>query len=713
MNIESSPELTKAFDELVSLPPNSAEANVESVLREYLSKCCTDVDWILQTTTAGGTEDLTSTQLNIVIECKRPGSIDLKDNENQLKKYLRSRHSPKDNLTWRGFITDGNLWWGYDFDSGTRLLKPIKGLVSHRVNEESVLRKLCETYIFSRYDSTRLREASINDVDLLDKMFRARYRELENVQREHEAKLGYQTKIQLWEMQLRGSGIISPSNEHSSFSEQFRQHTFIVIISRMLCAYLSEKRVGNAELLDSVADGFQSWVLDSSEGQKVLTRLIEDIRQYSWRNSTRDVLKTLYEGLIPQEKRKEFGEYYTPDELAITVVNEVLDDAWCDVQIRRSWNILKGLQDDRQGLGVLDPACGSGTFLFHAAKRLCERIASHHRQLKNRTAEIVARLVFGIDIHPIAVEMSHATLLMALPYSDTPLRLYIALGDAMQTEGHGYMFSLEGLTVTTPKGSEIVLARSVLENPQALDIISWAVERYDNSVVDDEYESNEDCMQLAEALENVIDKEDDHVWKWHLSNRYTLHTLITNCVGRLVGNPPWLVRNDTPDGTRKKNMDILRKDEGMYTKVAGYLAQGDLASLFTARITRLYLDTAKSNNRYAWVLPGSALINQVWQNWRTGTLIDSTCMHHQVAWALDDITPPVFEHSPNGTCVVIGSKEKVQTPPDLSVEIWSGNFETAKLPMVNAHSIQSLLTIWTLLNVDVFLVLFITSQLTK
>ena len=123
----------------------------------------------------------------------------------------------------------------------------------------------------------------------------------------------------------------------------------------------------------------------------------------------------------------------------------------------------------------------------------------------------------------------------------------------------------------------------------------------------------------------------------------------------------------------------MRKDEGMYVKVPGYLAQGDLASLFTARVTRLYLNTAKSNNRYGWVLPGSALINQVWQNWRSGSLNDETFMHHERAWSLDGITPPVFEHAPNGTCVVVGRKERTQSDLDLIVEHWEGSFDTATI----------------------------------
>jgi hypothetical protein len=60
--------------------------------------------------------------------------------------------------------------------------------------------------------------------------------------------------------------------------------------------------------------------------------------------STRDLLKKLYQYLVPQQVRHNLGEYYTPDWLAEFVLNEVGYDG----------NTLKRL---------LDPACGSGTFL--------------------------------------------------------------------------------------------------------------------------------------------------------------------------------------------------------------------------------------------------------------------------------------------------------------------------------------------------------------
>lgn len=90
--------------------------------------------------------------------------------------------------------------------------------------------------------------------------------------------------------------------------------------------------------------------------------------------STRDLLKKLYQYLVPKEVRHRLGEYYTPDWLAELLLNEVGYDG----------NTLKRF---------LDPACGSGTFLVLAIQR-----AIKHGREKEKIPdlEIAKRIVANI-----------------------------------------------------------------------------------------------------------------------------------------------------------------------------------------------------------------------------------------------------------------------------------------------------------------------------
>jgi type I restriction-modification system DNA methylase subunit len=63
-------------------------------------------------------------------------------------------------------------------------------------------------------------------------------------------------------------------------------------------------------------------------------------------DTTRDLLKKLYQQLIPRELRYNLGEYYTPDWLAERLLNMF------------EGRKFSGNPDKR----IIDPTCGSGIF---------------------------------------------------------------------------------------------------------------------------------------------------------------------------------------------------------------------------------------------------------------------------------------------------------------------------------------------------------------
>jgi SAM-dependent methyltransferase len=102
-----------------------------------------------------------------------------------------------------------------------------------------------------------------------------------------------------------------------------------------------------------------------------------------------DLLKPLYQDLFPRPLRHRLGEYYTPDWLARHVLDQV------------------GFTG-AAGQRLLDPACGSGTFLMLAIQRI--RAASPHP-----SSLILHRFpVVGLDLNPLAVMTARANYLIAL-----------------------------------------------------------------------------------------------------------------------------------------------------------------------------------------------------------------------------------------------------------------------------------------------------------
>lgn len=97
--------------------------------------------------------------------------------------------------------------------------------------------------------------------------------------------------------------------------------------------------------------------------------------------------------MIDPAQRHDLGEYYTQDWLAAKVVAHALTNP----PVQR----------------VLDPACGSGTFLFHAIRL---KLAAAETAGLTRAAAVPAcvQQARGFDIHPVAVIIARVTWLLAL-----------------------------------------------------------------------------------------------------------------------------------------------------------------------------------------------------------------------------------------------------------------------------------------------------------
>ncbi|MDP2659805.1 MAG: N-6 DNA methylase, partial [Dehalococcoidia bacterium] len=185
----------------------------------------------------------------------------------------------------------------------------------------------------------------------------------------------------------------------------FLQHTYLSIIAKTMAlhvlgipmpdptALLNGQPFREAGIGGVVEADFFDWVLAARRGPELVRRIALQAARFRLRDVRTDVLKGLYESLVDPEQRHDLGEYYTPDWLAARM---------CQRAIERPL-------EQR----VLDPACGSGTFLFHAVQRLLA--AADIAGLSD--AEALARAceqVFGVDVHPVAVQFARVTFLLAL-----------------------------------------------------------------------------------------------------------------------------------------------------------------------------------------------------------------------------------------------------------------------------------------------------------
>jgi hypothetical protein len=144
-----------------------------------------------------------------------------------------------------------------------------------------------------------------------------------------------------------------------------------------------------------------AWNTDIEAAIRSLARALADYEPATATlapESTRDLLKKLYQYLVPRELRHDLGEYYTPDWLAELVLNEVG---------------YAGNPEER----LLDPACGSGTFPVLAIRRVLDyaqdSLAWRARGERELVAQILENLV-GFDLNPLAVIAARTNYLLAL-----------------------------------------------------------------------------------------------------------------------------------------------------------------------------------------------------------------------------------------------------------------------------------------------------------
>ena len=134
--------------------------------------------------------------------------------------------------------------------------------------------------------------------------------------------------------------------------------------------------------------------------------------------SARRLLKPLYEQLVDPATRHELGEFYTPDWLATLMTERLLAD----------WNWESGLPS------LLDPTCGSGTFLRATIEHVREHSSASGREL---LYGLLAGVV-GIDVNPLAVIVARAaTYLLAIqdlvPWAEHFLTLPVFLANSLNT----------------------------------------------------------------------------------------------------------------------------------------------------------------------------------------------------------------------------------------------------------------------------------------
>ena len=491
-------------------------------------------------------------------------------------------------LPWLGVITDSELWHVFELtDAGLVPLIEWKGRRLDGTNIRALRKLLVGRKVGKEWAP-----------DDPTEIFREVLKVLSDTYDAEKDVRDVVTQRELWFRQLRISGN-QPDEEHKD--ELFVLHTLLIAISTKI-----SEMYGNTD----IRYGFASWVKKTGW----LQYLDKIIRQYNWKQTTGDTLRAVYMGLVDKRDRHIYGEYYTPDWLAEKICLDVIDDAYIRKWIRTRGD---GSKRRRPG-GVMDPTCGSGTFLYHAVRRIADSKPVRDADMTGRDlTDMITSMVYGIDIHPVAVAMAKANVLRALP--DRPEKpLHIYQGDSLQIarnvddDGQQKINELENhvFSIRSRNGVEI---RLPLEFIQSGDFDS-KMHRFARAAaagkrmparVDEGIEGGRKPILRGafDTLREVCREEGNDVWAWYVINQAGVYLLQHN-VSRIVANPPWVRMSSIQDAARKDETIRLAKKLNLWT--GGKNATGfNIASLFVIQCTEMY--GVEKDVRSGWVLPDAAM----------------------------------------------------------------------------------------------------------
>lgn len=383
--------------------------------------------------------------------------------------------------------------------------------------------------------------------------------------------------------------------------------------------------------------------------------------------NARDLLKNLYHSLLPKEIRHDLGEYYTPDWLAEHVIRQTLGDADLGDAAKR----------------VLDPSCGSGTFLVLLIKFVKER-AERKKQGPEKTLELILQNIVGFDLNPLAVIAARTNYLLALgdllKYRQGDIDIPVYQADSVLTPSKGTtLFNGTVYPMETSVGEFRVPA--VFASRERLDILANELDQ----AVEDGITPESFLSRLANNASVALEPEELKATWGELLNLYTrlkeLHDhglngvwarIIKNAFAPLfiepchyvVGNPPWVNWNNLPDRYRDRTKGLWQ-DYMLFPKFEGALktilgsASYDISMLFTYVAVDKYL---RKGGKLGFVVSESLFKStSAGTGFRRFVLPDKTALGVCYADDLVDIQP--FEGASNRTAALVLAKGKATIYP--------------------------------------------------
>lgn len=527
--------------------------------------------------------------------------------------------------------------------------------------------------------------------------------------------------------ELEKSTGVSVEDKEEAMELLFCLYTYVVIVVKMiatnLIAYYSDLELQTTKLVGAEGEdlrkefrhleeaklfeekgiknfsegNFFSWyIYEWNEISDNITELVETVGKFNPQSlannpeETHDLLKGLYQDLVPRKLRHKLGEFYTPDWLAERTLNLT------------NYN---GDTDER----VLDPGCGSGTFLVEVLRRVKSFITDQENSLtqerKVKIGKKILKNIAGYDLNPVAVLAARTNFILAmgdifkaLINSEETIDLPVYLCDSILTPRLQAQLSL-GLDVQEITEKEFPLASdydvkvyeirttegsfpmpvSTVKNNEVSELTNlieegvknnWPVDRFwetaERKINTATSNSAKVITSLYEDINELADQKRDDIWPRIIKNGFA--QVMQEKFDLVVGNPPWVNWENLPQEWQEKT-EVLWDTYGLFSLEGHEARMGggkkDLSMLFTYTCADKYL---KSKGKVAFVITQTLFKTQgAGDGFRRFQLGDNEYIKVEQVDDLIRLKP--FEGVSNRTAISVFTKSEKTNYP-VTYQLW-------------------------------------------
>ena len=552
---------------------------------------------------------------DLIIEFKRDINTDLGANIDQLADYMREMPELH---RYVGMLTDGLEFRTYILDEADEASEVAQFNIASA--EPDIAFTWLDSYLFSRSQIEPSAEDVVHRFGIDSPTFQLVRQTFFRLLRAIEDD----TELDVWRGQWKAL-LTKVYGSDIADDDLFIRHSYLSQFAKLLVFATLEGRP-EKDAIPSIVDGkafyrhgvsnigendFFSWLMMPGirrEAIDALHALSAELLVYDLSAVRQDLLKQLYQNLVDPETRHDLGEYYTPDWLAQLTLQEI---------------------DYRAPQSLLDPSCGSGTFLFNAIRRLAEQGLSG-----GELVDFALNNIVGIDIHPLAVTIARTNYLLALSeHLETgngvgePPPVPVFLADALIRPLENR--SPDAVTIAVDWDKDEVF-RIPVEPASDANKLTRTIDYMDD--IAKVVSSAEQAKQMGEVFRRVVQdvygeltsptfrnlwasnfqllaalirEGRDSIWAYILKNLSRPLVLAENGFDAVVGNPPWLsYRYINSAAWQDEVKDLCVYYQLIEPGDVKLFTQMDLSALFYAHAKDRYLN---DGGALAFVMPRSVL----------------------------------------------------------------------------------------------------------